>query len=204
MNQMNRFLAVNRKWNVTFSHRDGVSADINVSADCGSVRLSPRYRYSRRAVDGTDVHCIKSALFTLYFTDEAACTAGGDELSEAQQRVVDTAQLIPLAKELCLKGQFDCTGAGDRFVYSVTLSAEDAAALVSRLLPELERLNLSYDDCRLRVTVAGESLDEIALDCGASLRVVSRDVDASVRVTADFNGDSPEAVPPRVRAVLVK
>jgi len=183
---------------------DAVSADINVSADCGSVRLSPRYRYSRRAVDGTDVHCIKSALFTLYFTDEAACTAGGEELSEAQRRVVDTAQLIPLAKELCLKGQFDCTGAGDRFVYSVTLSAEDAAALVSRLLPELDRLNLSYDDCRLRVTVAGESLDEIALDCGASLRVVSRDVDASVRVTADFNGDSPEAVPPRVRAVLVK
>ena len=181
-----------------------VSAGINVSADCGSLRLTPRYRYSRRSVDGTDVHCIKSALFTLYFTGSAACTADGAELNEAQQRVVDMAQLIPLAKELCLKGQFDCTGAGDRFVYTVTLPSEDAADLVARLLPELDRLNLSYGDCRLRVTVAGESLNEIALDCGASLRVVSRDVDASVKVTAAFNGDAPEAVPPAVRAALVK
>ena len=183
---------------------DTVSADINVSADCGSLRLSPRYRYSRRTVDGVDVHCIRSALFTLYFTDSAACTADGEALNEAQQRVVDTAQLIPLAKELCLKGQFDCNGAGDRFVYTVTLSGEDAAALVSRLLPELDRVNLSYRDCRLRVTVTGESLDEIALDCGASVRVVSRDVDAAVSVTADFNGDAAEAVPPAVRAALVK
>ena len=65
-------------------------------------------------------------------------------------------------------------------------------------------MNLSYGDCRLRVTVTGESLDEIALDCGASVRVVSRDVDAAVSVTADFNGDAAEAVPPSVRAALVK
>ena len=183
---------------------DSVSADINVSADCGSLRLSPRYRYSRRAVDGVDVHCVKSALFTLYFTDSAACTADGLDLSEAQQRVIAAAQLIPLARELCLKGQFSCASAGDRAVYSVVLTSEDAADLVSRLVPELDRLNLSYGDCKLRITVVGDTLDEIALDCGASLRVVSRDVDASVRLTAVFNTDAAAAVPPAVRAALVK
>ena len=101
-----------------------VSADIAVNADCGSLRLTPRYRYSRRAVDGTDIHCIRSALFTLYFTDSAACTADGLDLSEAQQRVVDAAQLIPLAKELCLKGQFSSAGAGERTVFVIRLGAD--------------------------------------------------------------------------------
>ena len=181
-----------------------VSADISVNADCGSLRLNPRYRYSRSRVDGTDVHCVKSALFTLYFTDSAACTADGLALSEAQQRVVDAAQLIPLARELCLKGQFSCAAAGERALYSLVLTSEDAAGLVSRLLPELSRLNLSYDDCKLRITVVGDQLDEIALDCGASLRVVSRDVDAVVRLTAEFSSGAAEPVPAAVKAALVK
>jgi len=183
---------------------DSVSADIGVNADCGSLRLTPRYRYSRRTLDGTDVHCVKSALFTLYFTDSAACTSDGHDLSEAQQRVVAAAQLIPLARELCLKGQFSCAAAGDRAIYSIILTSEDAADLVSRLLPELDRLNLSYNDCKLRITVVGDKLDEIALDCGASLRVVSRDVAADVRVTVEFNSDAAESVPAAVRAALVK
>ena len=83
---------------------ESVSADISVSADCGSLTLDPRYRYSRQNVDGTDIHCIKSALFKLYFTDNAACTASGADLSEAQQRVRDAARLIPIARELCLEG----------------------------------------------------------------------------------------------------
>ena len=180
------------------------SADIMVNADCGSLNLSPRYSYSRCNVDGTDIHCIRSALFKLYFTGSAACTATGVDLSEAQQRVVDTAQLIPLAKELCLKGQFSSSSAGERTIFTITLSAEDAKALVSRLLPELDRLNISYGDCRLRITVIGGALDSIVLDCGGSLRVVSRDIGTSVVVTVRFNDNAAEAVPSAVRDVLVK
>ena len=181
-----------------------VSADIDVDADCGSLKLSPHYRYSRRTVDGTDVRCIRSPLFKLYFTDEAACTADGRDLSEAQRRVVDAAQLIPIAREFCLKGRFSCAGTEDHSIYTITLSADDAADIVSRVLPELKRLNLSYDDCVLRITLDGGALASIELDCGGTLRVVSRELDASVLVSAVFNGNTAEAVPPSVRAVLVK
>ena len=181
-----------------------VSADITVDADCGSLNLSPRYSYSRRTVDGTEVHCVRSALFKLYFTDSAACTAAGVDLSDAQQRVVDTARLIDLAKELCLKGQFSSAGTAERMIYTITLSSMDAADVVSKLLPEISRLNLSYDDCRLCITLADGELDSIELDCGATLRVVSRDVAASVLVAVRFNDKPAEAVPPAVRDVLVK
>ena len=181
-----------------------VSADISVDADCGSLSLSPRYSYARRTVDSTDIHCIRSPLFKLYFTDSAACTAAGLDLSQAQQRVVDTAQLIPLARELCLNGQFSAAGTAERKVYTITLSREDASDIVSKLLPELDRLDLNFSDCRLRITLVGGELGSIALDCGGSLRVVSRDIDASVLVTASFNNNAVEAVPSVVQKVLVK
>lgn len=181
-----------------------VSADITVDADCGSLSLSPRYSYSRRNVDGTDIHCIQSALFKLYFTDSAACTATGLDLSDAQQRVVDTAQLIPLARELCLKGQFSSAAAGERYIYAITLSADDAADLVSKILPELNRLNITYDDARLRITVIDGTLDSIELDCGGTLRVVSRDIEASVDVTVNFNDAAVGDIPAAVTRTLVK
>lgn len=181
-----------------------VSADISVDAICASLSLTPRYRYSRQEVNGTDISCIQSALFKLYFTDSAACTSTGLSLSTAQERVVDTAQLIPLAKELCLNGRFSVASGGERSVYTITLSGDDASDIVSRLLPELDRLDLSFNDCSLRITLADGALDRIELDCGGTVRVVSRDIDSSVLVTVRFNDNAVEAVPSVVQKVLLK
>ena len=117
---------------------------------------------------------------------------------------MDAAQLIPIAREFCLKGRFSCAGTEDHSIYTITLSADDASDIVSRVLPELERLNLSYDDCTLRITLDGNALASIELNCGGTLRVVSRELDASVLVSVSFNDNTAEAVPPSVRAVLVK
>ena len=197
------FLRLLAAW-VKAESAETVSAEIDVNADCGALKLTPHYRYSRRTVDGTDVRCIRSALFKLYFTDDAACTADGKELSEAQRRVMDAARLIPIARELCLKGQFSFAGTAEHSIYTITLSGSDAEDIVARILPELGRLSISYDDCRLRITAEDGALASIELDCGGKLRIVARDVNASVLVTVRFTDSSAEAVPPRVRSVLVK
>ena len=195
------FLRLLAAW-VKMESAETSSADISVNADCGSLRLTPRYRYSRRAVDGTDIACIENALFKLYFTDDAACTAAGLDLSEAQKRVVDTAKLIPLARELFLNGTFDAAVGAERSVFTLTLERERAEELVSTLLPELSRLSIRYDDCRLRITLKGDALDSIELDCGGSVHVVARDVDASVVVSVRFNDDEAAAIPDAVRDAL--
>ena len=89
-------------------------------------------------------------------------------------------------------------------IYTVTLSGDDAAELVSKLLPELDHLHISFNDCSLRITLTDGELDSIELDCGGSLRVVSRDIDSSVQVTVRFNDKAVETVPNAVRNVLVK
>ena len=189
---------------IKYESAESVSAALTVDADCGSLKLSSDYRYFRKLEEGTEIHSIQSALYQLYFTDSAACTAAGADLSEAQQRVRAAARLIPIAKELCLKGNFACAGAEPRYLYTVTLSADDAADIVSHLLPELDRLKLSYSACALRITLDGGALDSLELDCGGSLRVVSRDVDTSVRVSARFDSDSAGIIPSRVLKALVE
>ena len=195
------FLKLLAAW-VKNQSAESVSADILVDADCGSLQLNPRYQYSRTRVDGMDVSCVRSALFTLYFTDSAACTATGADLSEAQQRVAATARLIPLARELCLNGQFSCAAGGDRSVYTIALGSESAAELVESLLPELGRLNIRYDDCRLRLRLQGDALELIELESGGSLRIMTRDIDASVAVSVRFNDEAPAPVPAAVREAL--
>ena len=195
------FLKLLAAW-VKNESAESVSADIRVDADCGSLRLTPRYRYSRSRVGDRDVACIESALFKLYFTDGAACTAAGAPLSDAQLRVTDTARLIPLARELCLNGEFSCAAGGERSVYTISLDSESAAELVEKLLPELARLSIRYDDCRLRLTLVKDALEKIELDCGGSLHVVARDVDASVVVSLDFNDEEAAPIPAAVRDTL--
>ena len=196
------FLKLLAAW-VKMESGDTTSADVTVNADCGSLRLTPSYRYSRRSVDGTDIACMESALFKLYFTDSAACTASGVSLSDAQERVLDTAKLIPLARELFLNGQFVSTVGGGRSIYTLVLDSESAARLVSTLLPELDRLSIRYGDCRLRITLIDDALDSIELDCGGSLHVVARDIDASVVVSVRFNDDEAAEIPAAVREALI-
>ena len=140
----------------------------------------------------------------LYFTQDAACTENGASLGLAQQQVVDTAKLIPMAKEICLKGDFDCHTVGRRRIYTVTLGKDAAAELASALIPELKTLKLELGECRLTLTVADSELTQIELNCGGTVRVVSRDVDSSINVTASF-ADPPAnpSVPAAVRRALL-
>ena len=180
------------------------AAKIAVRADCGLLSVNSDYDYLRTRVDGTDVHRIGSRLFTLYFTQDAACTENGAELGLAQQQVVDTAKLIPMAKEICLKGDFDCHTVGRRRVYTVSLGKDAAAELASMLIPELKTLKLELDECKLTLTVADSELTQIELSCAGTVRVVSRDVDSSVSVTASFSEPPANpSVPAAVRKVLL-
>ena len=189
---------------IKYESAESVSADITVSADCGPLSLSPRYEFSRVTAEGTDICCVKSRLFTVYFTDSAACTENGSDLSEAQARLRDAAKLIPAARELCLRGRFRCAANGGTTVYTITLDPDGAGEVAKQLVPELRELDVDFSESVLKVTVEGGALKQIEFDGGGSLRVVSRDVDASVRVTARFADRQPGVIPAGARAVLLK
>ena len=187
-----------------YDSNETAAADMALRADCGLLSLNSDYDYLRTRIDGRDLSRISSRLFTIYFTPNAACTENGTELGLSQQQLIDSAKLIPMAKEICLKGDFACQKVGQRRIYTVSLGEDTASELAAMLIPELKAVKLELTDCRLVITVAGSELTQIELACAGTVRVVSRDVDSSVSVTVNFT--EPPAhltVPAAVRKTLL-
>lgn len=181
-----------------------VDADIAVQADCGSLRLNDHYDYFRRNVGGTDIHCVGSRLFTVYFTDQAACTGGGTALSEAEVRIADAAKLISVARDLCLKGQFSSVTEGESCVFTIALTPEDAESIAQSVLPELKTLDIRYGDCSLCITVTDGSLSSVALSCGGSIKVVTRELEVSAHVLVRYEPAGEHTIPTAVQSTLIK
>lgn len=182
---------------------DAVDAAVSVRADCGSLDLNGDYDYSRQTVEGTEIHAIGGRLFTVYFTENAACTEQGTPLGEVEQRLLDTAKLIPIAKELCLRGQYACETEGGSRVFTIALSAEDAGEIAQSILPELQALEIRYDDCALHITVRDGNLASLEFDCGGSMKVVAREAAVSVNVIVKYGEGGSRAIPESVRAALL-
>ncbi len=182
---------------------DTVSASIGVRADCGVVDLDSAYSYTRQKTAGSDIHCISGSRFRLYFSDAGACTESGEALSTAEIRAADTAQLITIAKEICLNGRFDHEKSGNRDLYTVALDSEGASGVLEKILPDLNGLNVDYKTNELTVTLTDGRLSRIDLRCEGTMRIVSRDTEAGVHLTVSYDEEpAVQKIPAKVLEVL--
>ena len=182
---------------------EALDATITVSADCGVLSLDDSYSYFRQKVEGKDISCVGSRLFRVYFTDEASCTSDGKILTTAETRLMDAAQLIPMMRELFLEGKYSIEELGSGQLYTLTVEADKIGGIVERVIPELKDLNIHYEDCRLSASIRDGSLYSLELKCGGSVRIVTRDVDASADVLVRFVSPSDHVIPAAVVNTLL-
>lgn len=179
------FLLLIAAW-MKYDSAETVRADLAVSADCGALRLDNSFSYFRQKVNQSFIHGLKGKLFTVYFTDEAACTAGGAVLSTAEEHAKAVAKLIPLAKELCLNGTYSADGTAKNRQYRITLDADKTSSLIETLLPELSDSPAEFGACTLTITTDTGELSQISLNCQGTIRIVSRDVEATIELNISF------------------
>ena len=180
-----------------------LDATITVNADCGVLSLDDSYSYFRQKVEGKDINCVSSRLFRVYFTDQASCTSDGKVLSTAETRLLDAAQLIPLMREMFLQGNYSIEELGSGQLYTLTVEADKIGGIVESVIPELKDLNIAYQDCSLSASVRDGSLYSLELQCGGSVKIVTRDVDASAEVLIRFVSPSDHVIPAAaVKALL--
>ena len=144
-----------------------------------------------------------SRLFSVYFTDKAACTETGSLLGDGESRLLDAASLIAAARELCLEGDFQCETSGNCRVYTLTVPAENIRELMEGILPDFRGLNISYEECTLTVTLLEESLDSMELKCGGTMKIVTREIDASADVIIRSAEVSSRTIPMAVQDALL-
>ena len=197
------FLMLIAAW-MRYDSAESVRADLTVNVSCGALDLDNQYRYAREELEHTQIHCLEGRLFTLFFTDRAACTGSGLNISTAEQEAAASARLIPLAKELCLKGNFSCTGTMKNRSYTVSLDEESARELAEELVPSLSALKIDLTECRLLIRLEDGELASITLDCGGTVRIVSKDLPSSIELTAIFeNSEEHLSIPQAVRDALL-
>ncbi len=183
---------------------EALDATITVSADCGVLSLDDSYSYFRQKVEGKDISCVGSRLFRVYFTDEASCTSDGKILTTAETRLMDAAQLIPMMRELFLEGKYSIEELGSGQLYTLTVEADKISGIVERVIPELKDLNIHYEDCRLSASIRDGSLYSLELKCGGTVKIVTRDVDASADVLVRFVSPSDHVIPAAVVNTLLQ
>ena len=196
------FLALMAAW-IRYDRAANAEATISVNVDAGLLSIDNQYGYFRQIVDGTDIHVVSSRLFTVYFTDSAACTANGTPLGNAETSLKDSAALITVARELCLNGSFRCETIGGARVFTLNISADNVKTILEQVLPDLSVLDVSYEDCVLTVTVRDDVLYSVELKCGGTLKVVMRDLDASANVIVRFVEPTVHQIPQSVQDTLL-
>ena len=180
------------------------SAEIRIQSACEILNLDSTYSYLRQICDGVAVHRLATPLVTLYFTDSNACTATGNQLSTAQGQLLDSVKLIDAAKTAFLKSRFACDGSGTRYTYTLSLDEEAARTLAEELIPELKMQKITYHDCTMKLILEGEKIARIQVSCSGRIKIVSREVETEINVTARFlENASAAAIPKAVRSVLL-
>ena len=180
------------------------SAEIRIQSASEILNLDSTYSYLRQICDGVAVHRLATPLVTLYFTDSNACTATGNQLSTAQGQLLDSVKLIDAAKTAFLKSRFACDGSGTRYTYTLSLDEEAARTLAEELIPELKMQKITYHDCTMKLILEGEKIARIQVSCSGRIKIVSREVETEINVTARFlENASAAAIPKAVRSVLL-
>ena len=179
-----------------------VDGTISLDAECGVLNLDADYDYFRTRVGGENISSVGNNLFTVYYTDTAACTSKGVNLSTAENRLLDAAQLIPAAKEFCMKGNFDCRSTGEEKLYTITLSDKDAEQIATQLVPDLKTLQISYEDCEVHILLQNNQLAAVELHCGGNMRMVARDLETHLDAKLRYTEPKEHQIPFYIRQSL--
>ena len=184
---------------------DASSADamLTMRAEGGMLNLRTDCDYFRQRIGEREIHCVSSPLFSVYFTEKAACDQNGQTLLREENNLLDAAKLIGAARELFQKGRCSCEHMGSARVYTIALSDTDARELAETLLPVLKDAGITYGETFVRITVEKGELSSIQFRSEGTVKIVKREVDTAAEVTARFIGSRDHTVPMVVRGALL-
>ena len=186
-----------------YDNAPNADALLTARADGGILNIRTDCDYFRERIGETDIHCVSSPLFTVYFTGSAACDENGQTLIQEENDLADAAGLVGIARELFQKGTCSCEHLGDTKKYSISLDAENAKALAETLLPALKETAITYGDTVLSISVENDELSSISFRSEGSVKIVTRAVDVVAEVTLRFTDTQTHSIPAAVQESLL-
>lgn len=181
--------------------RETVGADVSLDADCGPLTVNEQLELWISQQEEAAITCLRKNGFSLYFTDGAICDQDGNALSRSEQPLVESAQLLEIAYQVCMNAEFDYSNG----VYSMSLDRDAMESIAYAIVPDAKTMDVEFSSGKVQVTVKNGSIESIAFACDGSVQVVITDVPVSIGARIQLRKDvSGFAVPEKVTQALAE
>lgn len=188
-----------------FHHKESETARILLNGECGPISLKDEMKYEQTILEGQKIGCIRKNSRAVYFSDHAVCNKDGLGISAEESVMADSAELLDLLYQVCLNGEFDCMDTGNNS-YLYTLSMEEGAMenFSETILPDIKNLPASFISGSVELTVEGNEITDIRVDCAGSVEILSEEAEVNVSAEMIFTRGEGFVIPDAVKDALLK
>ncbi|MGN1307867.1 MAG: GLUG motif-containing protein [Faecousia sp.] len=186
----------------TLQQEDSIAAQLLLKADCGPVALKDRFDFYRW---NGKISSIQKNGYALYVSGDTICDQNGNTISAKEAETVEAARLPDIAYQLCLNAELNCSEAGGKYTYTLSLDEAGMETVAYAIAPAAEGMDILFDSGSLQIVLHDDRIERITLSCTGSVQVVLSNAAVSFEAQLDFPEDMDKAaLPEGVRAKIEK
>lgn len=184
-----------------------MGARIDLSADCGPLTLNQDVTFISSVVDGSRINCVRKDDFSVYFNEDTVCSEKGYSVTTKRAEAIDAVELLGIAYELCLKGNFRCTEVNDSYIYSIVLDEAGMKQIAGLIARESADMAILFENGSLQLVIQNNTLESVRFACDGELDVLLTKVAVALSAEMEIQGEEDfhnYSIPEKVLEKLVK
>lgn len=195
-----------RGWK-SLAEQDVIGTQIYLSADCGPLSLAEEFTFISSKIKSKRINSVKKDDFVVYFNEDTICSEKGYGVTAKRAQAVDTVELLSIAYELCLEGDFRCVEINDSHIYSIALDESGMEKIASLIAKESKNMAIRFENGSVQLMMHGNVLESIRFACDGEMDVLLAQVPVALSAEVQLQDESQYinySVPEKVLEKLVK
>ena len=184
-----------------------MGAQVNLSADCGPLSLVEDFTFISSKIMGDRINSVKKDDFVVYFNDDTICSEKGYGVTAKRAQAVDAVELLSIAYELCLEGDFRCVEVNDSYIYSIALDEKGMEKIAGLIAKESQTLAIGFENGSLQLVMKGTEMESIRFACDGEMDVLLAKVPVALSAEVKWQDESQYlhySIPEKVLDKLLK
>ncbi len=182
-------LRLYRAWEDLYD-REPLAAQISLSADCGPLKLEEELLLLSVMADQTRINCIQKDDFSVFFDEDTICSEKGYGVTNKRAETVKAADLLGLAYELCVQGDFRCISVEDSYIYSIALEEAGMAEIAALIAKDSADMPIQFENGSIQLMVQDHKLQSLRFSCDGEVDILLTKV--PVALSAEFDVQNEE------------
>ena len=195
-----------RGWK-SISEQTTMGAQVFLNADCGPFTLTDHFDFISSKIKDDRINSIKKDDFVVYFNEDTICSENGYGVTSKRAQAVDAVELLNIAYELCLQGDFRCVEVNDSYIYSIALDAEGMEKIAGLIAKESQNLAIRFENGSVQLVMKDNTLESIRFACDGELDVLLAKVPGALSAEVKWQDESQYLhynIPEKVLEKLLK